>query len=197
MFFNKKLFVSLLFSLHLLHANMAPEGFERFPNYYFVETGTFWGAGIRFALRAQFPEIHSIEIMNSFVCNARNQFKPYTNVHIWHGDSAVILKDVIKDMHKPITFWLDGHCGETQENGKKCTPLLEELDQIKLHPIKTHTILIDDMHCCSTVFFDYITKDQIIEKILEINPNYTITYVNGGDQGEYPNNIMVARVPQI
>ena len=46
-----------------LFANMAPEGFERFPNHYFVETGTYVGQGIRFALRANFSEIHSLALV--------------------------------------------------------------------------------------------------------------------------------------
>lgn len=176
-------------------ANMAPEGFERFPNYYFVETGTYAGDGIKFALRARFPEIHSVELDHTFATRARIMFSRFKNIHIWEGDSGVILWNVIKDMKKPITFWLDGHNGFPDPKSKaKNTPLMEELDQIKQHSIKTHTILIDDMHCCGTLLFDFLTKEQIMQKIWEINPNYEITFVAGGDAAEYPNNIMVARV---
>jgi len=178
-----------------LFANIAPEGFDRFPNYYFVETGTYMGKGIRFALRAGFPQIYSVEINHNFVRRARSVFARCSNVHIVEGDSGKDLWDVIKDMDKPITFWLDGHNGHPDpDSTKKNTPLMEELEQIKMHPIKNHTILIDDMHCCETVLFDYLTKEQIASKVLEINPEYEITYVDGGDQGEYKDNIMVARV---
>ncbi len=51
------------------------------------------------------------------------------------------------------------------------------------------------MHCCGTILFDYITKEDIIQKIKEINPDYSIIYVDGGWFGEYPHNIMVAFVP--
>lgn len=175
-------------------ANMPPkEGFERFPNYYFVETGTFGGQGIRLALRAQFPEIHSVELDTKLHSEALSQFRAAHNVRIWHGNSGTMLYDVIKDLDKPITFWLDAHNGVYDPRGNN-TPILQELDQIKKHHIKTHTILIDDMHCCNAPLFDYITKDMLREKLLEINPEYTVTYVDGGQDGEYPDNIMVAYV---
>lgn len=190
----KKTFLSLLLLLPTMALpNMAPEGFERFMNYYFVETGTYLGSGIRFALRAGFPEIHSVEINPEFAKNAHKMFSQYSNIHIWQGNSGVMLWDVIKDLNKPITFWLDGHMGEANPHGK-ATPLLEELEQLKKHPIKNHTILIDDMHCCGTALFDFITKEMIMKKIWEINPQYTISFVPGGDAGEYTQNIMVAQV---
>ncbi|MEX0940420.1 MAG: hypothetical protein WDZ41_03600 [Candidatus Babeliales bacterium] len=190
------IYLFFLLSFSLITANMGPEGFEAFPNKYFVETGTFSGDGIRFALRAGFREIHSIEINEKFFSEAKKKFKQNSNVHIWHGDSGKILLNVIRNIQEPITFWLDGHNGWPDPQQKKNTPLLEELEQIKQHHIKTHTILIDDMHCCNMLLFDFITKEQIIEKIKEINPLYIITYIDGGDHGEYPNNIMVAYIPE-
>lgn len=186
--------VSLLSVTHL-KTNMSPEGFERFPNYYFVETGTYGGAGIDLALRTNhYTEIHSLEISPRFVSQAKARFRVYKHVHVHQGDSGKYLWKVIKNMNKPITFWLDGHRGTPDPNGGKNTPLLQELDQIKRHSIKTHTIVIDDMHCCNTELFDFIDHEQIISKIMEINPNYTIYYVDGGGVGEYPDNIMVAQV---
>lgn len=185
----------MIFPFYLMN-NMAPEGFERFANYYFVETGTYMGQGIKFALRAKFPQIYSIEINPLFVRKARTLFAKNKNVHILPGDSGVDLWNVIKDLDKPITFWLDGHSGSPRPDGNKNTPLIEELDQIKRHPIKTHTILIDDMHCCDTILFDFLSKQDIANKIYEINPAYTISYVDGGDAAEVKNNIMVAMVEQ-
>ena len=76
------LIISILFSMKM-NANMPPEGFERFPNHYFVETGTFGGNGIAFALRAQFPEIYSIEIDPLQVLNSKNRFVSNKNVFIY------------------------------------------------------------------------------------------------------------------
>ena len=185
--------LAVLFPVYSV-CNMAPQGFERFINQYFVETGTYVGDGVKFALRAKFPEIHSIEIDYNLYNRNKGTFRAYPNVHIWYGDSSIDLWNIIKDLNQPITFWLDGHCCPPRTDGGKNTPLMEELDQIKRHPIKTHTILIDDMHCCGTILFDFLTKDQIAEKIREINQEYTISFVDGGDAGEYKDNIMVARI---
>jgi len=117
------------------------------------------------------------------------------NVTIWEGDSGSLLYEMIKDINEPVTFWLDAHNGVYDPDAEN-TPILRELEQIKKHHIKNHTILIDDMHCCERDLFDFLTKDQIAAKVKEINPDYEITFVDGGNDSEYPNNIMVARVPK-
>lgn len=135
-----------------------------------------------------------MEIKPSFVKHCRNRFKSHKEMHIVQGDSAKDLGKMIAKLNKAITFWLDGHNSKPNSYGDKNTPLLEELNQIKQHPIKTPTILIDDMHCVGTILFDFITKEEIIEKIMEINPNYTIQYMDEGDEGEYLNNIMIGHI---
>lgn len=172
-----KKYILFFLLFNKMFANMPEnEGFERFPNHYFVETGTHEGGGVKLALRAGFNEIHSIEIVKTLVEKTREIFSSNKNVHIYEGDSSKILFDIIKDFDKPITFWLDGH--GSHKNSKNC-PILEELELLKNHPIKTHTILIDDMRCCGTLDFDYITKEAIIKKILEINPKYIIKFIPG------------------
>lgn len=177
----------------LLLANMGPQGFHQFKKRVFVETGTLGGDGIQKALDAGFEEAYSIDIFPGFVQYTRERFKGQSNVHVDVKDSSYQLWDVIENINEPVVFWLDAHNGDPVE-GEKNTPLMEELDQIKRHPIKSHTILIDDLHCCATLFFDYLTLDDIIAKVLEINPEYTISFVDGGDAGEYKNNVLVASI---
>lgn len=178
-----------------LFANIGPQGFHEFRKQYFVETGTYDGNGIQKALEAGFQQVRSIESDFKLFQGSYQRFYPYPNVRIYYGSSAVGLWDIIKDIHEPITFWLDAHIYPPLPNGGKNCPLIEELEQIKLHPIKTHTILIDDMHCCNSEAFDFLTQQDIIDKLLEINPDYQIYYVDGGDEGEYKNNVMVAAYP--
>ncbi len=185
------LFVLIIIIFNKSLANISQAGFENFPNHYFVATGLFANS-LDFAIRAKFPEIHVIMSDELTVTNTRNKFIQNNNVNIWYADSSVLLGYIISKMDKAITFWLDG--GNGAQPNIKNNPILEELEYIKNHPIKTHTILIDDMHVVGTLYFDYITKEQIIEKILEINPDYTITYIDGGNEGEFKNNIMVAYI---
>jgi hypothetical protein len=188
--------LSMLLSAGLA-ANMGPQGFHQFKNQIFVETGTFSGDGIQKALDAGFEEVYSIDIDEKQVQNSLYRFRNQKNVHVFVKDSSYQLWDVIKGIKMPVVFWLDAHNGFPDPNaiGVKNTPLLEELEQIKRHPIKTHTILIDDLHCCGTLLFDFLTLDQIIAKVREINPKYVISFVDGGDDGEYKNNVLVASIP--
>jgi len=56
-----------------------------------------------------------------------------------------------------------------------------------------HTILIDDMRILGKLGWGLGTvKEIVIQKLLEINPNYSIMYIDG----EEPNDIMVAKITQ-
>ena len=175
---------------------MNSNGFGAFPNYYFVETGLGGGSSLLLALRtAHFSELHSMEIDVNRIRSARRTFEPLGNVFLHHGDSGKDLWDLIKTMDKPITFWLDGHLSLPNPIAGSNTPIREELAQIKRHPIKTHTIIIDDIRCFNTPIFDNITTEQIIAKIKEINPNYTIYYIDGHDGYKVlKNDVMVAQI---
>lgn len=173
---------------------MGPQGFFEFKKRIFVETGTFGGDSIQKALDAGFEEVYSMDIDAICVEGGKNRFQNHSSVHISFGDSSYQLWDVIATFDEPVVFWLDAHNGfpDPSAINTKNTPLIEELEQIKKHPIKTHTILIDDLHCCGTLLFDFLTVEQIVAKILQINPYYTIRYVDGGNEGEYKNNVLVA-----
>jgi hypothetical protein len=190
-----KLLVFLFLICGFANANIGPQGFGQFANYYFIETGTFHGAGLMKAIESgAFIEYRSIEFDQGLFNAAVNRFSHLNKVSIFNGDSSRSLWNMIKDINKPATFWLDAHVYPVRQDGGKNCPVIEELEQISWHPIKTHTILIDDMHCADTEAFDWLSKEDLIAKILQINPKYKIFYVPGGDAGEYPQNIMVAVV---
>lgn len=174
-----------------VHASTTQKVFEKYPNHYFVETGTWYGDGVQMALNTGFQEVYSIELAPHYYEKAQKRFLDQKNVHLYHGDSAKILGQVISTINGPITFWLDGHCSlEDTAKGETMTPLLSELEQIKQHPIKTHTILIDDIRQTSTSAFDYTTLEQIIAKLKEINPDYSLTF----EDGFVKNDILVAYI---
>jgi hypothetical protein len=166
------------------------ENFSKYPNGIFIETGSFMGDGIQQALNAGFSKIISIELSDKYFEISKNRFSNNPNVEIVKGDSFKVLPDVLKDIDEPVTFWLDGHhsCGDTAL-GDHWAPLMQELDVIKEHKIKTHTILIDDMRCWelpNPVHGFY--KDDIFKKLSELNPDYQLTYEDGLQE----NDILVA-----
>lgn len=165
--------------------------FKQFPNKYFVETGSLMGEGIERALQAGFTHVYSIELSAQFFGHCKKKFANNSEVELFWGDSGKILYDVIKDIDSSITFWLDGHYGgNVTAKGDEWSPILKELEQIKKHPIKTHTILIDDVRLMGTEYFDFVTIDQIIEKVLEINADYKLFFIDG----YVKNDILVATV---
>ncbi len=170
--------------LTLVHATCfataLPYTFLMHRNPVFVETGTLYGEGIQTAFLSGFEEIHSIELSPKYFFAAKERYHKKENIHIHLGNSGEILYDVIKDIDQPITFWLDAQfSGWDTAYGGKMTPILDELAQIKKHHIKDHTIIIDDVRQFGTWYFGNITKEQIIDKLYEINPNYSISYMDG------------------
>lgn len=169
------------------------EVFAKHPNAYFVETGSYYGEGIQRAIDAGFSCIYSIELAEPLYQYCKKRFASNPNVHLVLGDSAYVLSMVLEKIDAPATFWLDGHYswGETAR-GETNSPILKELEAIANHPIKNHTILIDDIRCCGTDDFDFVERDQIIQAIMKINPAYQIHFENG----HMPGDILVATVKQ-
>jgi hypothetical protein len=170
--------------------------FSKYPNSVFVETGTYHGEGILYALQAGFKNIRSVELFDKLYHMCLEKFKNFPNVKLYQGNSSEKLWEMIANINEPITFWLDAHYSDSSTaKGPEFSPIIKELEVIKRHPINTHTILIDDIRDMGTMHFDFVTREQVIEKLMEINPNYTISYENGlnGDMIFY-NDILVAKI---
>lgn len=168
------------------------ENFRKYPNDIFIETGSFLGDGIQQALDAGFKNVISIELSDKYFTISTNRFMYNPNVKIVKGDSFKVLPELLKSINTPVTFWLDGHhsCGDTAL-GEHWAPLMQELDAIKNHPIKTHTIIIDDMRCWQEPNPVHgFHKDDIFEKLKEINPDYKFTYEDGLEKDD----ILVAHI---
>ena len=166
------------------------ENFKKYTNPVFIETGSFMGDGIQQALDAGFNRVISIELSEKYYNICKERFKEDPRVSIYKGDSYKILPEIISQIDEKITFWLDGHhsCGDTAL-GDYWAPLIQELDSIKNHHIKKHTILIDDMRCWKLPNpvhgFD---ESDIIKKLKEINSDYKLIFIDGGE----PEDILVA-----
>lgn len=154
--------------------------FKLYPNEVFVETGTYRGDAIVKALEVPYKKIISIDIDPQYkehctslfdLNNPESQLKDKIELHT--GDSANALWNIIRNIKKPITFWLDSHWQmfEDTDPGLNPFPLLQEIEQIGRHKIKNHTILIDD---CLIMQWNIVGYDlNLIKTMIEkINPAY-------------------------
>lgn len=136
----------------------------------FFETGTHKGDGVQNALDMGFEEVISIEILPEFYEGCVERFKDNNKVHLFLGDSNERMEEMLELIKEPSLIFLDGHFN----NGD---PLWKELEILKNHPIKTHTIIVDDMP-------NYFGNgEKVKEKLLEINPNYTLVYEDSLNPG--------------
>jgi hypothetical protein len=172
---------------------------EKYPNRILIETGSYRGDAIQAALDAGFSEVRSIDIdpENTKFCKYRFDLIPRPDqkpapLKLWTGDSAVMLWDMIKDINEPITFWLDAHSQlfEDEPPSAHPFPLIMELDQIERHPIRTHTIIIDDILMMTHPDVTGWTKDGIEFLIWRINNAYKFKYV----ANPVKNNLLIATV---
>lgn len=173
---------------------------SKYKNDYFIETGTYNGEGVDKALQTNcFKYIYSIEIDTLRHIITKERYGTYDNVTLIKGDSGELLKLILKNINSPCTFWLDAHfCGDEAEFGKKWSPIIEELEAIKNHHIKNHTIIVDDYRCMDNTHFDkernipvgFPGKKKLLELLQDINKDYNITFL----QGAIPGDAVLARI---
>jgi hypothetical protein len=164
--------------------------FINHPNEFFIETGAGSGDGLSIAIKGPYKELRSCELGDWFIDTCKKRFNNDPRIKLYLGSSENTLWDMIKDINVPCTFWLDAHYGGPgMAQGRHICPLLIELDIISQHPVKTHTILIDDMRCCGTPLFPNIQSSDVLHSLLKINPNYNISF----QEGLIPNDILVVK----
>ena len=165
---------------HTLHQGVL----AKYKNDVFVETGSFWGGGIEAAVyEPSFQTIYSVEIDPKFYEHCQRVWGGHPKVRLYLGDSAKVIPVILGLIDRPTTFWLDAHDPQDgsvgQHEGWRMCPALLELQAIERHPIKTHTIMIDDRFDFGTAQHDNITEDQLQAQLRKINPNYRFVYETG------------------
>jgi len=151
----------------------------------FIETGTHMGDMVS-AIRKNFREIYSIELDKSLWKRASKKFLSFSNVHIIHGSSDLVLRNFLPHIKQQCLFWLDAHySGGITAKGNLACPVVGELEAIQDHFIKNHVIMIDD----ADDFIgknDYPTLDEVQAILKRINPEYKV---------EVEDNIIQAYIP--
>jgi len=122
---------------------------------FLVETGTYKGDSVDYAMQFGFDKIYSIELYDKLAIKAQEKFKKYKHIEIIHDSSSNGLKSILDELNGNCIFWLDAHfpgsdLGEKGYNDEKDTcvnlPLLEELKIISERVGKfDDVILIDDL----------------------------------------------------
>jgi len=141
----------------------------------FVETGTFYGQMVNFALDI-FKKVISIEIYQPFHHENSIQFSRLPSVHILLGDSAKKLPEAISLSTGRILFWLDGHySGSGTGIGDKVSPIIEELRLIARTGRKDDCIIIDDKRLF-TGEDGYPTLELAVEELMNINSQFRISF---------------------
>ena len=147
-----------------------------YKNEYFIETGTYEGDTVDIAVNNGFKNVYSMELSELFYNNCVKRFIYNKNVKIFKGNSRNDLYKIISNINVPITFWLDSHWSGIPNiacDTELLCPILYELEQIRCHHIKTHTIIVDDIRLMDGQNFE-VKKEQIEQKLLEINSNYKL-----------------------
>lgn len=168
-----------------------------------VETGSYKGDGIVLAMQAGYKRILSMDIDGANIAHCQDRFelipddtnkRPAKNGHInvTCADSAIGLLKMMKYVNEPAMIWLDAHSQlfDDEPPAVNPFPLLMELEQLKKHPVKTHTILIDDILILTHPDVTGWSKDVIENALLMINPAYKLTYLSN----PVVNNILMAHV---
>jgi len=153
----------------------------KYPNPYFLETGTADADCVRLALELNFEKVFSIELDPILQNKNIENYQSYINdgrLELVTGDSLWELSQLIPKLDKPTTFWLDAHVDFGPSGTKRC-PLYEELSTISFSDIKTHTILIDDMRMLGGWWGEGISVEGLTERLLKINPDYKFVYEDG------------------
>lgn len=123
--------------------------FQRYKNVkVFVETGTFRAETIS-KMSNMFQKCYTIELSKKLYDEAKEKYSD-RSIHFYHGDSSIILSQIIENINESAIFFFDAHyCGRKSAKGIKDVPLLQELDLIVNRPY-CDLLIIDDFRLFST-----------------------------------------------
>lgn len=138
-----------------------------------VETGTYLGDMV-WGVRRTFRDIHTVELEPSLYRRAVQRFGGETHVHLYLGDSAEIISEIVARLTGPALFWLDGHfSGGITAKGQVLSPIKAELSTV-FGDQRSHVVLIDDASDF-TGSGDYPSIDELRTLLQTLRPGLHVT----------------------
>ncbi len=122
---------------------------------HFLETGTWKGDAVAYALQTNFATIISVEIVPGIAAEAQKRFQQHKNVRIIEGNSVSVLSKELPLLQGNCIFWLDAHFPGAEEgirrydaetNEDRRLPLEKEIEIIRTsRPYCKDILIIDDL----------------------------------------------------
>jgi hypothetical protein len=157
----------------LVKHSIVKEYQRRFGARVLIETGTFAGDTIA-AMLGRFDRIVSIELDRGWHDKAVARFRGRPDVTLLQGDSGARLPEVLATLDRPALFWLDAHySGPITARGALDSPIAQELGAIRVHPVRGHVVLIDDMRDFSGTG-GYPRADDLVALLRGWDPGATV-----------------------
>ena len=158
---------------HVVKQRVVKEYAARYGLDTLIETGTYLGDMI-WGVRRAFRAIHSVELDPSLYERAVRRFRGQGHVHLYLGDSAVLIGEIVAGLTAPALFWLDGHfSGGITAKGQLETPIKTELSRVFADQ-RSHVVLIDDASNF-TGQGDYPSIDDIGSLLRALRPSLSMT----------------------
>lgn|GEM_PF-713777 len=169
----------------------------------FIETGTYLGDTSDAAGRI-FSDVCTVELSGELYEKAAERFRGRENIHLYQGDSASMLPDMLKRAKGRAVLWLDAHYSKgAMEKTEKNTPIIEELKVVRDLSVKDAVILMGDVINFQHVAGDqreyssltgYPSLQELCEIILEIDEGYNfavmgnifLAYTEGANIAQSP-----------
>lgn len=122
----------------------------------------------------RFETIFSVELSEELYERAKQKFSRHSHIHLYQGNSAHVLPEILRRVSEPALFWLDAHAsGGITSRGEKVTPIREELQHIFDHMIEDHVVLIDD----ARGFIgenDYPSLEELADLVSQSRPHWAV-----------------------
>jgi hypothetical protein len=158
---------------HAVKQRIVKEYAARYSLETLVETGTYLGDMV-WGMRRAFRDIYTVELEPSLYRRAVQRFGGESHVHLYLGDSAELISEIIARLTGPALFWLDGHfSGGITTSGQLETPIKAELSSIFADQ-RSHVVLIDDASDF-TGHGDYPSVDELRSLLQALEPNLCVT----------------------